>query len=230
MGIAVILLSYNRPTLVQKAIESVLNQTYEDFKLYIVDNNSRREVQDMLELWQNIYPDKIVLHFFDTKEEDRMKKCWISIMVNWGIKNSTEEYICMLTDDMWYDKNRLERIAKHLGKHPSKVVYGTQITQKADGEVVRIRPALDVLLPNNKGLAGEQLVFHRSLIDEIGYWNESSTVNTCMDREFQLRIPYKRIPVKGAINYELEHYKRWTKLMIKGGPAKKELIDGSLME
>lgn len=228
--LAVILLSYNRPTLVQRAIRSILNQTCQDYKLYIIDNNSNENVQKILQWYAANFSEKIVYHVMKTKQEDRMKKCWISIMVNWGIQNSKEQYLCMITDDMWYHNRRIEFILEYLKNNPSKVVYGTQITMDKDFNIIRTRPAKDILPKFRIGIAGEQVVFDRSVIDEIGLWNESASVNTCMDREFLGRIPYDKIPIENAINYELEHYKRWTKLMKKGGQAKSELVDGGLME
>ena len=38
--ISVIMLTYNRERLVPRAIESILNQTYQDFEFLIVDNGS----------------------------------------------------------------------------------------------------------------------------------------------------------------------------------------------
>ena len=39
--ISVIMLTYNRESMVGRAIESILNQTYRDFEYIIVDNRSR---------------------------------------------------------------------------------------------------------------------------------------------------------------------------------------------
>ena len=38
--ISVIMLTYNRESMVGRAIESILNQTYRDFEYIIVDNGS----------------------------------------------------------------------------------------------------------------------------------------------------------------------------------------------
>ena len=38
--ISVIMLTYNRERMVPRAIESILNQTYQDFEFLIVDNGS----------------------------------------------------------------------------------------------------------------------------------------------------------------------------------------------
>lgn len=38
--ISVLMLTYNREKLVSRAVESVLNQTYQDFEFIIVDNGS----------------------------------------------------------------------------------------------------------------------------------------------------------------------------------------------
>ena len=41
--VSVILTSYNKPNTVGKAIESVINQTYHDWELFIMDDHSNDE-------------------------------------------------------------------------------------------------------------------------------------------------------------------------------------------
>ena len=51
--VSVILTSYNKPHTIGKAIESVLDQTYQNWELFIMDDNSNEEtVQNHKEIYK----------------------------------------------------------------------------------------------------------------------------------------------------------------------------------
>ena len=45
--------SYNKPTFVEKSILSVLNQTFQDFELFIMDDNSNEMTQKVIQPFIN---------------------------------------------------------------------------------------------------------------------------------------------------------------------------------
>ena len=51
--ITVIMTSYNKPTFVEKSILSVLNQTFQDFELFIMDDDSNELTQKVIQPFIN---------------------------------------------------------------------------------------------------------------------------------------------------------------------------------
>lgn len=209
--VAVILTSYNRPTLVQKAIRSVMSQTYQNFTLYIVDNNSNLKVKTILRRYKSQYPNKIVLHFLNTPDRMRLRKCWLSHMINWALRKGREPYIALLTDDCWFTPNRLGAMVKYLDDHPPvEFIYGTQHVVDKRGRVRERRVAHRIIPP--RGGAGildhNQVMFRRTVIHKCGYWDESARVIIAPDAEFFSRTPAK-YPIKVLTDYNLDHPRRF---------------------
>ena len=65
--ISVIMLAYNRETLVSQAIESILNQTCRDFEFVIVDNGSTDRSGEIADSYAARDPRVRVIH----RERDR---------------------------------------------------------------------------------------------------------------------------------------------------------------
>lgn len=94
--ISVILPTYNAAEYLSKSIESVLNQTYRDFELIIVDDGSTDDTQKLLEN----YKDRI--HYIYQKNGGSYKTR------NTGILATDSTYIAFLdADDIWLP-NKLE--------------------------------------------------------------------------------------------------------------------------
>ncbi|MFQ3414061.1 glycosyltransferase family 2 protein, partial [Escherichia coli] len=53
--VSIIIISYNHEQFIEKAIESVLFQTYKDIELIIVDNNSSDNTREILNQYKDVY-------------------------------------------------------------------------------------------------------------------------------------------------------------------------------
>ena len=57
--IAILLATYNGASYISEQIDSILNQTYTNWKLYIHDDGSKDQTLDIIKEYENKYPDKI---------------------------------------------------------------------------------------------------------------------------------------------------------------------------
>lgn len=87
--ISVILTTYNRAEVLKRAIRSVLNQTYKDFELVIIDDCS----QDNTEETVKSFNDKRIIYFKTPQNYGS------SGARNFGFRKSTGKYIAYLDDD-----------------------------------------------------------------------------------------------------------------------------------
>ena len=105
--ISVIIPSYNHGKYISESIQSVLDQTYQNFEIIITDDASTDESVRVIE---NFSDDRIKLFKFEKNEG-------ASVASNNCILNSSGEYIAMLSsDDIWFP-NKLEVQVKYLEKH-----------------------------------------------------------------------------------------------------------------
>lgn len=113
--ITVILPVYNCELYIQTAVESILNQTFTDFELLIIDDASRDATVAIL---KNIPDPRIQLI-------QKPKNSGYTNSLNYGLKIAKGEYIARMDSD---DISHPERFAKqlaYLDTHPEVVVCGT---------------------------------------------------------------------------------------------------------
>jgi len=219
--IDVILVSYNRPTMVKKAIESVLSQKDCEFTLYIMDDNSNIETKNVLSQYAKNYKN-IVLYISDIKEEDRFKTIPGAKNINIALKMGTSEYISYLTDDCYYLPNRLKIMSDYLNENSNTYcVYGLQNVMDLDGRIKEIRgkDLGDVEYPHCK-LDINQIMHRRSILEKTGYFEEDNIAQYMYqaDGEFFMRIVkhFGSIkPINQFTDVNIDHPKRLT--LIKMG-------------
>lgn len=99
---SVIIPSYQRPELLQRAIKSVLSQTYSDFEVVVVlDGGDEPDIQSA------VIPDPRI----KWKNSIRRGR---SAARNEGIDTATGQYLCFLDDDDTYDPTFLAHLFDHL--------------------------------------------------------------------------------------------------------------------
>ncbi len=126
--VSVILTSYNRPNLIGKTIESVINQTLKDWELFIMDDASNKETTEAI----SVYLNDRRIHYVNSgvKNEDRYKTTRYATLINEAIPMTKGKYLTYLTDDTVYFPRRLQLMSEFLDKRPSiDIVYSSQKVQ-----------------------------------------------------------------------------------------------------
>lgn len=93
MKVSVIIPVHNEQMYIESCIKSVLNQTYEDLEIIVVDDHS---TDNSIDIVRNITDDRIKIL--------KSKSYGVSYARNKGIRNSTGTFIAFLdSDDLWYE-------------------------------------------------------------------------------------------------------------------------------
>ena len=181
--ISVIIPTYNRCAWIKHAIDSVLQQTYQNFELLIVDDGSTDITKGILAE----YGEKIS-YFYQSNKGPAAAR-------NLGIKQSKGTYICFLdSDDRWV-KSKLETQVNLVTDHPEiKICYtnetwirkGIQVNQKKihqkySGWIYRRCLPLCIISPSS-------VMIHREVFEKVGNFDEEMTV--CEDYDLWLRISH----------------------------------------
>ena len=108
--VTVIIPTYKRARYITRAIDSVLGQTYDDFEIIVVDDNSpnTKERED-LEKQMEKYKDNSKVIFIQHEKNKNG-----SVARNTGIQMAKGEYITFLDDDDFYLKDRLKILTQAL--------------------------------------------------------------------------------------------------------------------
>lgn len=103
---SVIIAVYNGEKTINKAIESVLSQTFPAFELIVVDDGSTDGTKAQLKQFE----DKIIyIH---------QENAGVSVARNKGVEKARGEWICFLDADDWYYPDRLKWHAELIEQHP----------------------------------------------------------------------------------------------------------------
>jgi glycosyltransferase involved in cell wall biosynthesis len=183
MFVEVIIPTFNRAQYLDRAVQSVLSQTYKDFKLHIVDDGSTDETSSVLEKYEK-HP-QVVIH----RHENR----GVSAARNFAVTKSTHEWISFLdSDDEWLP-NKLEKQISFLKENPQCQFLHAEEIWIRNG--VRVNPKVK----HNKGpidlfkrslefclISPSTVIMKRDLFIKHGMFNESFTV--CEDYDLWLKI------------------------------------------
>ena len=163
MEFSVILPTYNRVKFIKNAINSVLNQTFIDFELIIIDDGS---TDNTLEIVTNINDSRIKYHYQENSERSAAR--------NKGIDNASGTWICFLDSDDEYQPNHLWELAKFIEDiKPSPGLIATGITTQQE-EAGKRKEFLNlnnrILLEiGSKFLIPSQVCVHRSILENVRF-------------------------------------------------------------
>lgn len=102
--VSVIIPTHNRPELIGRAIQSVLNQSYQDFEIIVIDDGLKIRAESII---KEINDSRITYIHHDIEKGGAAAR-------NTGIKVAKGEYIAFLDDDDEWLPDKLEKQAKVL--------------------------------------------------------------------------------------------------------------------
>lgn len=116
--VSVILPFFNSEHTVSRAIESILCQTYKDFELVLIDNNSSDKSLEIANKFASENKNVILLH------ETRQGVAYAS---NTGMEYSDSKYLARMDADDFSYPERLEKQVKFLEDNPGIDLVGTRV-------------------------------------------------------------------------------------------------------
>ena len=188
--VSVIIPTYKRPKELKRAIFSVINQTYQNVEVIVVDDNNdgdeyRKETESLMSHIQSNAKVKYVKHHRNQNG---------SAARNTGILSSNGEYISFLDDDDFFLKDRLSHdisIIKDMDDSYGGIcsgyvkVFKNSIYKK--GTIDSIDDSCYKMLSGQTDYAaGSTLMIRRNIISKLGLFDTS--FNRHQDWEFLVRL------------------------------------------
>ncbi|MDR2967427.1 MAG: glycosyltransferase [Methanobacteriaceae archaeon] len=179
--VSVIMPVYNRENVVENSVNSVLNQSYPNIELIIVDDGS---IDGTLDVLQGIKDERIIL--VKNKENQGQTKSR-----NIAIKASKGEYITYLdSDDDWDKDYILAMMGAFLKLKDADLIYsGQKMFENRNLFAVRFASFNKSLLRNQNYIGINTLLHSSKIFKEIGTFDE--TLKRCEDWELLERISTK---------------------------------------
>lgn len=120
--VSIIIPMYNSEKYLHQCINSVINQTYKNIEIIVVDDHS---TDDSIKIINKIKDKRIKLISI-------RKNKGVANARNTGIKKATGDYICFLdSDDYWY-KDKIEKQINYIEKNDYIFIYSSYIYLKSN--------------------------------------------------------------------------------------------------
>ncbi len=188
---------FNRKEFTRNYLKALSKQTFNEFKIIIVDDGSTDGTPERVE---KEFPDVILL-----REKGNL---WWAEATNVGARYAIEQdadYIMTLNDDTVPTKNYIEHMIHWSKKKPDALlgaaavdiesglmVYGGEYLSWKDGD--KTKKLLDTIpVDKRKGLhrvnffPGRGLLIPRKVFDEIGFYDSKNFPQTIADNDFTIR-------------------------------------------
>ena len=117
--VSVIISTYQRPDMLREALLSVLDQTFKDFEVLVVDDGSCTAEPVVRELFPKFEEQGIMLNGMDLPENSGYQ----CVPKNAGIMYARGSYIAYLDDDNLWDPWHLEALVEEIEKMGCDAVY-----------------------------------------------------------------------------------------------------------
>ncbi len=164
--ISVYLVNYNYGRFVEQAIESVLQQTFQDFELIIIDDGSSDNSREIIEPYAR--NEKIMTIFQENKG--------LNATNNIGLRAATGKYIMRLDADDYLDAHALELLSGVLEKNEDVgLVFPDYYMVDIDGQVLEViqRHNFDEVTMMDQPAHGACTMIRRELLESMEGYDES---------------------------------------------------------
>ena len=179
--VSIIIPVYNGERYVSEAIDSVLNQSYKDFEIIVIDDDSKDNTSNIL----RTYGKKIRWKSQENKGQ--------ASALNEGIKMAKGRYIAYLDADDVCLPERFENQVKYLDEHSNVgLVYSDRYQIDENGKIqwiIKSQPHDNFILLQKNYIPRSAVMHKRECLDEVGLFDESITGDD--DWDMWIRISEK---------------------------------------
>lgn len=177
---SVIIPAYNRQDTIGRAVRSILNQTYQNWELIVVNDGSTDDTQKEVSRYMRNCPN--IRMFVTPTNYGRLSAR------NFGMKVAQKEWICWLDSDDEYISTYLETYNYYINRYPEYDIFHSGMLVKGYETIDNIKydNGYRIVQPFNlaetetgmasfdKGKIGSgSFVFRKSLLDDIGFFPET---------------------------------------------------------
>lgn len=162
--ISIVIPTYNREETLVRVINSVLNQTYSNYEIIVVDDGStdstKEKIQDFI--------DSGNIQYY------KIKNSGVCFARNFGIKKAKGEYVSLLDSDDEYFANRLERQLFYMQEKGVKISLSYR-EESIDGRVKKAKQRKNLIISDYKSLvngiplSATLMMFKKEVFDRVTF-------------------------------------------------------------
>jgi len=182
---SIIIPTFNRKLFLKKAVDSVLDQTYTNFELIIIDDGSTDDSKEII----NAYYDARIKYSYQENNG-------VASARNHGLKKAKGKYVAFLDSDDWWVPEKLSKTMDYINKFPNVKIFHTEETWYKKGKLLnqKTKHKKPTGFVYTKSLplcciSISTAVIKKDVFDNIELFDE--TFEACEDYDFWLRATNK---------------------------------------
>lgn len=183
---SVVITVYNKEKFIENTLASVLNQSFKNFEVVIINDGSTDRSKEVIETFTDSR-----LRLITTKNQGASKAR------NTGIKEALSNYIALLDGDDLWDTAYLQHIYDAIHKFPDLKIFTAGVSQKYENKLVPVEYSFkqnELYGIHNYFEASQKytlitsssIVFHKSIIEKTGDFD--STIVSGQDTDLWIRF------------------------------------------
>lgn len=182
---SIIVPTYNHAHFIKRCLDSLVNQTYENWEAIVVNNFSD---DNTIEIVKEYTDPRIRLI-------NNANGGVIAVSRNKGISEANGDWICFLDSDDWWYTNKLEVSLKFLKNfdlvyHNLDKYYSLDMSKgKVHGRALYGDITKDLLV-NSNGIPNSSAMIRKAVVDDIGFISEDKGLIAVEDSDYWLRASF----------------------------------------
>ena len=188
----IILPNFNKENYLQETIDSILAQSFKDFNLFIIDDNSTDNSIKIIDKYSDSR-----IKFVKLKKNKGVYFCR-----NLGMRISKSKYISFIDSDDYWDENKLKNQISFMDKYEYKFTYSDYIPFKSKNNTKVFKKKINVSKEfnlkkfiRNSSIAMSTVIINRSILKNIKF----KKLKVCEDYLFKCEM------LKENNAYKCEH-------------------------
>lgn len=185
--VSIIIPTFNREKELERALNSVLSQSYTNWEACIIDNNSSDNSINLI----NSYKDSRLKIYMIQNHGI------IAASRNLGVQNAKGKYLAFLDSDDWWSTRKLEESIKFLEKEDVGIIYHDMyIINKQNQKIFfkktksrdLYKPIFNDLIVNGNTLITSSVVLRKDIFTKISGFNENKNYIAIEDYDAWLNL------------------------------------------
>ncbi len=204
--VSVIIPTYNRAHLIERSVKSVLNQTYKNLEVIVVDDGSKDNTEEII---KSINDDRIIYYKQENGGAAKAR--------NTGVNLATADYIAFHDSDDCWREDKLEKQMKYFLENPYfGMVYCDYKMHRLDGSTYCVPSDFSMIgelegdmfltILVNNAIGTPTMVLKKEIFEEVSGFDNS--LHCLEDWDFALKVAeyyyigYVREPLVDAYQQE----------------------------
>ncbi len=185
--VTVVMPTYNHADYISRAVQSLLDQTYANWELIVIDNHSTDNTAGVMTSFSDPRITYLKIH----------NNGVIAASRNTGIRAAKGEWVAFLDSDDWWSCEKLKVCCDSI-RSDIDIIYHDLLIEKAVhslfSSIDRLKsrqlksPVLLDLLVSGNLLANSSVVVRKKLLEQVGFIDENPAMIACEDYNTWLKI------------------------------------------